>query len=158
WARHPRANRAAVTGSAEPPATVRQLSAPAATTTLFGLLVAAVLGTGLLVYYHLWEAIGVAVLFGLAAVLFWLHPWLIVRRGRLTPQSAGDSPDLAAYLSGLVGEMGLARPPVFQVAVAAHGVGAQAFGRFRRHFVRLDGTDTSAGGHRRAQPNRLMRR
>jgi Zn-dependent protease with chaperone function len=85
-----------------------------------------------------WIAVGLVVLFGLAALLYVVHPQWIICRGRLAPLKAEDSPELAAYLAGLVDEAGLSRPPVFVLAPTVRTVSGVTFGRFRRYFVRLD--------------------
>jgi Zn-dependent protease with chaperone function len=85
-----------------------------------------------------WAGYGLVILFGLAAVLYRLHPWWIVRRHRLIPLTAGKSPELVAYLDGLSREAGLPRPPGWLLAPYAGTVGGLAFGRRKLPFVQLD--------------------
>lgn len=78
-----------------------------------------------------------ALMAGAAAALYWLVPAWKGRRGK-SVTVAGDDP-LARELAGLAAEAGLARVPVFAIDPAAATTGAVAFGRARRHTVRLDG-------------------
>ena len=85
-----------------------------------------------------WAGYGLAILFGLAAVLYWLHPWWIIHRSRLRPLTAENSPELVAYLDGLSGEAGLRRAPMWLLAPFAAAASGLAFGRQRRQFVQLN--------------------
>jgi Zn-dependent protease with chaperone function len=85
-----------------------------------------------------WAGYGLVILFGSAVVLYWLHPWWIIRRRRLVPLSAANSPELLAYLDELSGQAGLARPPAWLVAPYNATVSGLAFGHARRRCVQLD--------------------
>lgn len=84
-----------------------------------------------------WAGYGLALLFGLAVVLYSLHPWWIIRRRRLVPLSAGGSPEFLAYLGDVSREIGLARSPEWLLAPYAT-VGGRAFGHVRRRRVQLN--------------------
>ncbi|WP_439658541.1 M48 family metalloprotease [Lentzea sp. HUAS TT2] len=84
-----------------------------------------------------WAGYGLALLFGLAVVLYWLHPWWIIRRSRSVPLSAGGSPELLAYLGDVSRQVGLARSPEWLLAPYATA-GGRAFGHVRRRRVQLN--------------------
>src|SRR5262249_38985388 len=84
-----------------------------------------------------WVIAGVGLLFGLAGLLYLVHPWWLIRRGRLTRLREDDGPELVAELAGLSRLAGLAREPVFLLGPRPR-VGGQAFGRVGRRYVRLN--------------------
>src|SRR4051812_6020271 len=123
---------------------------PAGTTTLFVLLIASVLATTWIVFFTLnfavpirwpaeaWMALGTGLVFGLAGVLYWLHPWWIRRRSRLRELTPENSRLLVEELHGLCGLAGV-QPPTFLLApYAVKSVNGLAFGHARERAVRLD--------------------
>ncbi|SFR02657.1 Zn-dependent protease with chaperone function [Lentzea waywayandensis] len=85
-----------------------------------------------------WAGYGLVLLFGLAVVLYWLHPWWITRRRRLVPLSAENSPELLAYLGEVSRQVGLDRAPAWLLAPYNVTAGGRAFGHVRRRRVQLD--------------------
>lgn len=86
----------------------------------------------------LWVLCGVAVLFGLAGLIYLVHPWWIIRRHGLIPVREQDYAGVPAYLATLSQRAGLARPPTFLVDPHATSDGGTAFGRIGRRYVHLD--------------------
>ncbi len=85
-----------------------------------------------------WIVAGVALLLLVAYLIYWWFPAWKIRRGRLTPLTADDSPELVSYLGELVRQAGLRRAPVFLVDLSARDPGGLAFGRCGRYYVRLN--------------------
>src|SRR5688572_27242550 len=78
-----------------------------------------------------WEQIafvlyGLVLLLGLAVVLYWFHPRILIRRGQMTVLTEEDDPDLAGHLTGLARRAGVRRP-TFVVAPRCT-VNGRAFG------------------------------
>ncbi|MEO3814369.1 M48 family metalloprotease [Sphaerisporangium sp. B11E5] len=85
-----------------------------------------------------WVVLGMALLYGLALVLYWLHPWWIIRRGRLHPLDPVRHRSVAATLERARMRMRLTRPPTWLLAPHPRRSDAQAFGRFGRRCIALD--------------------
>ncbi|WP_214411204.1 M48 family metalloprotease [Sphaerisporangium fuscum] len=85
-----------------------------------------------------WLILGMALLFGLALALYWLHPWWMIRRGRFRPLDPARHGSTEAALDRLRVRMGLTRPPTWLLAPRPRGSDGQAFGRFGRHYIVLD--------------------
>lgn len=85
-----------------------------------------------------WMLAGLALLLGLAAVLYLTAPWWIRRRSRLVPVTAAGFPQLHASLRPLSAAMGLRREPVFALDVARAAAGGLAFGSIGRYTVRIN--------------------
>jgi len=85
-----------------------------------------------------WVGYGTAGLFGLAGVLYWLHPWRRIHRHRLRPLLAEDAPELVAYLDRMCRQIGLFRSPTWLIAPFACTVSGVAFGRPRGRYVQLN--------------------
>lgn len=123
---------------------------PAGTTTLFVLLIASVLATTSTVFFTLnyavsirwpaevWMALGIGLVFGLAGVHYWLHPWWIERRGGLREMTLKNSRQLVEELHELCALAGV-RPPRFMLApYGTKSSEGLAFGRARERAVKLD--------------------
>ena len=86
-----------------------------------------------------WVTVGVALEFGLAGLLYLLHPWWSARgRRRMALLANDDCADLVEDFNGLASRMGLARTPQWLVAPNAATRGGQAFGLPWRPRVCLD--------------------
>lgn len=87
----------------------------------------------------LWMGAGVALLLGVAAVLYWVYPAWRIRRRRLEPLPAEDAPEAIAYLGQLCDEAGLVRRPSFLVDPLNRSTTGLAFGHLGRYYVALAG-------------------
>jgi Zn-dependent protease with chaperone function len=85
-----------------------------------------------------WVGYGTAGLFGLAGLLYWLHPWWRIHRHRLRPLLAEDAPELVAYLDRMCRQVGLPWSPTWLIAPFACTVSGVAFGRPRCRYVQLN--------------------
>ncbi|MGH3884170.1 MAG: M48 family metallopeptidase [Pseudonocardiaceae bacterium] len=85
-----------------------------------------------------WIVAGVVFLLLVAYLIYWWFPAWKIRRGRLTPLTADDSPELISYLGELVRQAGLRRAPAFLVDLSASASSGLAFGRRGRYYVRLN--------------------
>jgi Zn-dependent protease with chaperone function len=86
-----------------------------------------------------WISAGVIGLLVLAGIIYWIYPSWIIRRGKLSPLTADDAPEVVAYLTNLCREIGLTRPPVFVWDPLNPAVSGLAFGRWGRYYVALSG-------------------
>ncbi|MBM7774616.1 Zn-dependent protease with chaperone function [Actinokineospora baliensis] len=124
---------------------------PAGTTTLFVLLIAAVLATTSTVYFGFnfavpqvpwsdtkWMTLGLTVVTGIAGVHYLLHPWWMRRRAALVKLTSEDSHELIEELEELC-RVASVRAPTFLLApYATESCNGQAFGHARERMVRLD--------------------
>lgn len=85
-----------------------------------------------------WAVYGTVLLFGLAALIYWLYPHWFIRRRRLSSISAEDSPELVAYLEDLTRQAELDFRPSFLIAPYARTCSGLAFGRHGRRHVQLN--------------------
>lgn len=86
-----------------------------------------------------WIFGGLAVVFALAAVLFFALPYWKIKREKLIPLSEEDAPEVRRYLEGLCAEVGLAPPPEFYWDPLSQAASGVAFGHPGRRFVALRG-------------------
>lgn len=86
----------------------------------------------------LWVIVGMVLLFGLALVLYWVHPWWTIRRGRFRPFDQVRHRSIVAALDRLGARMGLAHSPTWLLAPRPRRTDGQAFGRFGRRYIVLD--------------------
>lgn len=85
-----------------------------------------------------WPYVAAALLFAVAAVIYWVLPAWKGRRSRVVDvRDLADGGELSTALSGLVAAAGLARAPRFVIDPAAATASAVVFGRFRRYTVCL---------------------
>lgn len=84
-------------------------------------------------------SVGMALLLGVSAVLFWLLPAWTLRRKGLVPLKGAQFPELMGHLDGLCREAGLQRQPRFVLAPFNPSPSGHVFGRTRRHWVALSG-------------------
>ncbi|GHH42657.1 M56 family metallopeptidase [Lentzea cavernae] len=142
-----------MTATAEPPVREqhRRDGLPAGTTTLFVLLMAAVLATTSTVFFGFnysmsqvhwsattWMTLGLSLVIAGAGVHYLLHPWWMRRRAALVELSEEDSPELLGELRGLCEVAGVARPRFMLAPYATETPGGQAFGRLGDRMVRID--------------------
>ena len=86
-----------------------------------------------------WMLGGIALVFILATLIYWLIPIWKLKRGNLSPISTEDAPDVVEYLHDLCREMGLSRPPRFVWNPLNPVCTGLAFGRLGRYYVAISG-------------------
>ena len=86
-----------------------------------------------------WMLGGTALVFILAAIIYWLTPIWKLKRGKLTPISTDDAPDVVAYLHDLCREVGLSRHPKFVWNPLNPVCSGLAFGRLGHNYVAVSG-------------------
>lgn len=86
-----------------------------------------------------WMIGGVALVWALAFAIYWLIPRWKTWRGRLTPMTTEDVPEVLAYLGELSTEAGLSRTPTFVWNPLSQSPTGVAFGRLGRYYVALTG-------------------
>jgi Zn-dependent protease with chaperone function len=84
-----------------------------------------------------WVGWGVALLFAVVALLYWLTPRYIIGRNRLRPLAEVDCPELVADLPELVRIAGLRRQPRFRYAERVLAADARVFGPVGRRYVQV---------------------
>ncbi|MCO6003550.1 M48 family metalloprotease [Actinoallomurus purpureus] len=98
-----------------------------------------------------WAVYGTVLVFGLAALIYWVYPHWFIRRRRLSPISADDAPELAAYLEDLTRQAELDFRPSFLIAPYARTSSGLAFGRYGRRHVQLNAGLVTTFGRDRAK-------
>lgn len=83
-------------------------------------------------------AVGLAVLFGSAIVIYRVHPWWLVRRRRLVRLADRGPGPLLEELERLRREMRLTRCPDWRLAPLARTTGGQAFGVPGHRYLQID--------------------
>lgn len=124
---------------------------PAGTTTLFVLLIAAVLATTSAVFFGFnysmsqdrwsattWMALGLSLVIAGAGAHYLVHPLWMRRRAALVKLSEKDSPELLKELHGLCDVAGVPRPTFMLAPYARKTFAGQAFGRLGNRMVRID--------------------
>jgi Zn-dependent protease with chaperone function len=86
-----------------------------------------------------WILLGLTILLGAAAAIYWILPLWRIRRGRLQPLTSDEAPGVIAYLDGLREEAGLVRAPAFLWNPLDGRSSGVAFGRFGKPAVALSG-------------------
>jgi hypothetical protein len=94
--------------------------------------------TGLFLDEASWTGYGLGLMFGLAGIIYLMHPRWSRRRGGLVEFPDADDTDLRTYLDRRCDDVGLADGPTWYLAPDAARVGALAFGRAGDRAVRLD--------------------
>jgi len=89
--------------------------------------------------FSLWVLGGVALLIGVAIILFWVYPVWKIRRDRLLPLTAEDAPEVIEFLSGLCREVKLKQSPTFLWNPLNTTSSGLAFGRLGKYYVALSG-------------------
>ncbi len=87
----------------------------------------------------LWALGFIAVLIGVAVLLYWFFPKWKIRRDRLIPLSAEDAPEVIEFLNGLCHEVELKQPPTFLWNPLNTTSSGLAFGRLGKYYVALSG-------------------
>lgn len=86
-----------------------------------------------------WIIGGVAMLMGVAGLIYWTFPGRKIRRDRLVPLSAEDAPEVVNYLTQLCRAMKLSPLPAFLWNPLNRASGGLAFGRLGKYYVSLTG-------------------
>jgi len=87
----------------------------------------------------LWVLGGIALLVGIATLLYWFFPSWKIRRDRLIPLSVEDAPEVVEFLNGLCHEVELKQPPKFLWNPLNTTSSGLAFGRLGKYYVALSG-------------------
>lgn len=86
-----------------------------------------------------WAIAGIAVVLGLATVIYWIYPTWKIQKDKLEPLKAEEVPDVANDLAELCRGAGLSRHPVFLWNPLHCAVGGLAFGRIGYYCIALSG-------------------
>lgn len=87
----------------------------------------------------LWALGFIAIMIGIATLLYWFFPIWKIRRDRLIHLSAEDAPEVVDFLNGLCHEVELKQPPTFLWNPLNTTSSGLAFGRLGKYYVALSG-------------------